>query len=154
MKIGSSKSARTAPLNITYGVPQGSILSPLLFSIYTNDLPSITTESLLDSYVDDSKISLSFSIQDKLEAKRVLEEDLNNVARWCCANSPLLNPDKTKFLLLGTLQLLSVFSEGITLNFLGKRLHPISTAKDLPILVNWFHHVYLNSATLTEYVIF
>ena len=84
VKIGSSKSA---PLNITLWGGQGWILSPLLFSIYTNDLPSITTESSLDSYVDDSKISLSFSIQDKSEANRVLEEDLNNVARWCCANS-------------------------------------------------------------------
>ena len=64
----------------------------------------------------------------------------------------LLNPTKTKFLLLGTPQLLSVFSECITLNFLGKRLHPFFTPKDLgvvldshlkydPILVNWFHHV-------------
>ena len=79
----------------------------------------------------------------------------------------LLNPDKTKFLLLDTPQLLSVFSEGITVNFLGKKLHPIFTAKDLgvvldshlkydthDIIVNWFHHVHLNSARLTEYVTF
>ncbi len=65
-----------------------------------------------------------------------MEEDSNTVARWCCANSLLLNPDKTKFLLLGTPQLLSVFSEGITLNFLGKRLHPIFTAKDLGVVLD------------------
>jgi hypothetical protein len=65
-----------------------------------------------------------------------LEEDINNVARWCCANSLLLNTAKTKSLLLGTPQLLSIFSECITLNFLGKRLHPIFTAKDLGVVLD------------------
>ena len=49
-------------LQITPGVPQGGILSPLLFCIYTNDLPSITQSCNLDSYVDDSKAFLSFPI--------------------------------------------------------------------------------------------
>jgi hypothetical protein len=62
VKIGSSKST---PLHITHGVPQGSIYFPLLFSIYTNDLPTAVVNSGLESFVDDSIIFLSFSVQDK-----------------------------------------------------------------------------------------
>ena len=40
----------------------------------------------VNSYVNDSKISLSFPIYDKLQAKAALEEDLNNVASWYCTN--------------------------------------------------------------------
>ena len=129
MKIGQSKST---PLNVTHGVPQGAILSPLLFSIYTNDLPSIITETSVNSYVDDSKISLSFPIYDKLQAKAALEEDLN-VASWCCTNSLLPNPGKTKFLLFSTPQLLNTYCVDFTVNFLDKTLHPTLTARDLGI---------------------
>ena len=57
MRIGHILSeART----IIHGVPQGSILAPALFSIYINDLPTTPAICPLESYVDDSKIYLSF----------------------------------------------------------------------------------------------
>ena len=130
VRIGSSTSN---PLKITHGVPQGSILSPLLFSIYTNDLSSATKECSLDSYVDDSKVSLSFSIQDVPKAKLALEVHLNNVARWCCTNSLILNPDKTKFILFGTPQLLGTLPEELTITFLNKTLYPLFSGKDLGV---------------------
>ena len=99
VRIGTKISSS---LSITHGVPQGAILSPLLFCIYTNDLPSTTESCSLDSYLDDSIALLSFSVKDREQATHNLQSDLNRIVRWCSANQLLINPGKTKFLLIGT----------------------------------------------------
>jgi hypothetical protein len=93
----------SSPLSNIRGVPQGAILSPLLFGIYMNDLPSVTRKCHLESYVDDSKVLMSFYVRDIDAAKSNLEEDIQRVAKWCSVNKLLINPDKTKFLLIGIL---------------------------------------------------
>ena len=52
------------PLTATHGAPQGSILAPMLFSLYMNDLPSVVKCSRAKSYVDDTKNYFSFSTKD------------------------------------------------------------------------------------------
>ena len=60
-QIGTSLSD---PLTITHGVPQGFILGPMLFTLYMNDLPTLTTFSNIESYVDDTEIYLSCASRD------------------------------------------------------------------------------------------
>ena len=95
------------PLPLKYRVPQGSILGPVLFTIYVNDLLSVPTYCKSACYVDDSKVYLSFPSSGMFTAIHNLNADLEQVSRWCCQNSLLINPDKTKVLMIGTPQLLN-----------------------------------------------
>ena len=127
VRIGHAISEARA---ITYGVPQGSILGPALFSIYINDLPTTPIVCPLESYVDDSKIYLSFSYKDIKVAEIQLTNDLRRIAAWCCSNSLLANPEKTKLLLFGTTQMLNHVQD-FQVTFLEKELRPVSSARDL-----------------------
>jgi hypothetical protein len=94
VRIGSSVSD---VLPITHGVPQGAILSPLLFCIYINDLSRVPQASELESFVDDSKIFMSFPIEDIASAKTKIEEDLKLVAAWFFENKLLITPRRQSY---------------------------------------------------------
>ena len=89
-------------LLLTCGVPQGSILGPLLFGIYTNDLPSIPKHSSPQCYLDDTKLILNFNLQDQANAIAKLNEDLRRICNWTFRNELLINPDKTKLIIFGS----------------------------------------------------
>ena len=115
---------------------QGSVLGPALFNIYINDLPLVPNICSLESYVDDWKLYISFPVKDIDIVAGQLTEDLRRIAAWCCANNLLINPDKTKLLLLGTRQMLRKIPDDIHVTLLGKRLYPVSSAKDLGITID------------------
>ncbi|CAB4031941.1 Hypothetical predicted protein [Paramuricea clavata] len=130
VRIGSTKSSARP---ITHGVPQGAILSPLLFCIYINDLPRSIQSCNLDSYVDDSKLYKSFCIYDLEQTTINLEADLQIAAKWCLEHQLLINPEKTKFLVVGSRPMLQNVPTEISLTFLGKTIRPVLLAKDLGI---------------------
>jgi hypothetical protein len=131
-RIGSSLSDY---LYITHGVPQGSILGPMLFGLYMNDLPSVIKHCRIESYVDDTKIYLSFAAKDVASCLAQVEEDLRHIAEWCCINRLLINPDKTKFIIFGVPQLLTRVTD-VRVQFLGKTLLPEPFVKDLGIILD------------------
>ena len=74
-------------------VPQGSILDPLLFTIYINDMHQAVTSSKIHNFADDT--NLLFSNKDpKLMAKN-LNPKFNSVFEWLCANRLSINVTKT-----------------------------------------------------------
>ena len=78
-------------------------------------------------------IFLLFSIDEMEKALSLISCDLRKVAEWCCANYLLINPDKTKFIIFGTRQLLARL-EDVTISFLGKELSPLPSCMDLGII--------------------
>ena len=94
------------PRVVQCGVPQGSILGPLLFLVYINDLPTSLDMLKCQLYADDTALYTSFRYPTPDIVERV-NVDLLNVANWCKKNKLSLNLKKTKYTIYGTRQRLS-----------------------------------------------
>lgn len=80
------------------GVPQGSILGPLLFNIFVNDLPDVVQTSKIMLYADDTTLYYASSCMS--EMKEVLTRDLQCVSSWIEQNRLKLNVKKTQWMCL------------------------------------------------------
>ena len=81
------------------GVPQGSILGPLFFLLFVNDM-SLNIDSHTDMYADDSTITVTGKTIQVLEDK--LQNDVDNIVYWCRRNNMRKNVMKTKVMLITT----------------------------------------------------
>ena len=79
---------------------------------------------------------LSFPLTEADTGIKNLEEDLHKIASWCCENNLLVNPDKTKFMIIGTRQLINELDVNISISFMGKIPEPVDFAKDLGLLMD------------------
>ena len=85
--------------DVSIGVPQGSVLGPMLFLIYINDLPDRLQNTRSSFFANDTAIYTTAPSADHLAV--ALIEDLNNVRTWLVDNRLTLNIDKSKCMLIG-----------------------------------------------------
>ena len=119
-------------LNVSCGVPQGSILGPLLFLLYINDMQASVT-CRLALYADDS--ALVFSHQDSGVIASSLTRELSNCKRWLLDNKLSLHVGKTECVLFGTGKRLKKVGEfNVTCD--GLSVKRVTTVKYLGVLLN------------------
>ena len=88
------KGTLSTPIPIHCGIPQGSILGPLLFLLHFNELPSLLKSCKMIMYADDTV--LYYSHKDVKEIEKILSQDLCTVSKWLQENELVLNLKKGK----------------------------------------------------------
>ena len=127
--------------SVSIGVPQGSILGPLLFALYINDLPSVVKHCILDLYADDAKLHCSHS--DLRMVETYLQSDLDSVAVWLLSSHLCLNVDKSNCMLIGSRQ--RVANKELCVSVGGNVLTQVNSVRYLGVLIDpvlsWTLHI-------------
>ena len=118
---------------LTKGVPQGSILGPLLFSIYVNDLPMVVNQCRVALYADDTTIYVSSKFPSNIQAK--LNNDLTSLYRWFSANRLKVNAEKTELIMITPSRKHDIYKD-IKVALSGNILQPKEEVKILGVRVN------------------
>ena len=118
---GSSSTWR----DVTSGVPQGSVLGPILFIIYINDL-DLGLISKISKFADDTKVGINANNET---AVKQLQEDLNRIGEWSQKWQMPFNLDKCKVMHVGQR------NENAKYELLGKQLEVCNEEKDLGVII-------------------
>ena len=124
-------------VTMNYGVPQGSVLGPLLFLIYINDLHNAIKYSITHHFADDTNLLISNHSLKKLQKQ--LNLDLKFLCNWLKANKISLNASKTELLLFRHPN--KIINYELKIKIDGKKIVPSESVKYLGIIIdshlNW-----------------
>ena len=135
VKIGSTLSNIH---KLLFGVPQGSVLGPFLFSLYTSPLSTLIGKHKgvnFHFYADDTQLYVHLSHRNASAAFDKLNRCLQDVKEWMSASKLKLNRDKTEFILFGSKKQIEWLKACFQIDILGNPLHPTESVRNLGV---WF----------------
>ena len=125
--------------SILSGVPQGTVLGPILFILFINDLDSCVKNSTVRFFADDTRISKQISSEADVA---LLQDDLNSVLEWSKSNNMLLHEDKFELVIhkhkpSSTVYELPFVSEQMMYKISnGDMITPVEVLKDIGVTVS------------------
>ena len=141
------------PQNIICGVPQGSILGPLLFILYVNDITF--TSNILDFILFADDTAILYLHKDISSKVNMVNEELQEVNNWFKANKLSINASKTNFMILGTPHMTSTKArEELNVMLDNTALERVKFTKFLDVLIDecltWKNHINCISKTISR----
>ena len=136
----------TATLPVSFGVPQGSIAGPILFSPFTNDLHCHFPNCRVIAYADDTQLldHAPPDSQNLAQLKHRIENSLELLQLWFRTNSLKMNPAKTDFAIVGTRQAIKN-SNDFHISIAGTVTRPTPSTKLLGVIIDpcisWETHI-------------
>ena len=123
------------------GVPQGSVLGPLLFLMYINDVAvQLNNGSFINLYADDMLLYRDIGCP---EDYNILQSDVNTIFTWVDRNNLLFNESKCKYMIISRLKSNSVAASSLTLH--SQQIEKVSSYKYLGITItdnlSWSTHI-------------
>lgn len=127
----------SSPRELTRGVPQGSILAPTLYIMNTADIGRKIEFCNYHLYADDIQLYLSFNPSETHNAISKINADLYNITTWSKANTLVLNPNKSKYIILGSnRQIECIINKNPTLKIMGESVERVLEARNLGVNID------------------
>ena len=140
-QICSASGSLSKTCSLQCVIPQWTILGPLLFLLYINDLPNCLSNSYPRMYA--KYTHLTYADKDVNIIQSCLNENLLNISKWVIGNKLTLNMTKTEFMLIGSRQKVNTTSPVSNIN--GTPINQVSTSKSLGVLIDanltWGSHI-------------
>lgn len=136
------------------GIPQGSILGPVLFNIYINDICGLNLKGKIQLYADDAVIKYSnTNLKDLYDC---IQSDLNLINLWLTKNKLQLNASKTKFMIYTNRKIPDPVINEHTITYCGVVIERVCSYKYLGLIIDknlkWNIHIDMIKSKIRPYI--